>query len=103
MRRTHQWHKVLYHLVIWACGNKAFTIIQCEVPFETRNAGHECQMESSYSEKRPGVTPDMNSADKVEMFNAFLASVFNSNDKPWDYQDPELEACDCRNNKLLAN
>lgn len=90
----------MYQLVVWACGKKAFTIIKCEVPFETGNAGHECQTECSNSEKRPGVIPDMNSADKVERFNAFLASVFNTNDKPWDYQDPELEACDCRNNKL---
>lgn len=37
------------------------------------------------------------------MFNAFLASVFNTNDLPWTPQSPDLEDHDCRNNKLPAN
>ncbi|KAK4816746.1 hypothetical protein QYF61_022298 [Mycteria americana] len=32
--------------------------------------------------------------DKVEMFNAFFTSVFNTDDGPWDSQSPVLEDCD---------
>ncbi|KAM9262915.1 protein shortage in chiasmata 1 ortholog [Morus bassanus] len=38
--------------------------------------------------------------DKAEMFNAFFASVFNTNDGPWDTQSPVLEDHDWRNDKL---
>jgi len=33
----------------------------------------------------------------VKAFNAFLASVFNINDRPWAAQSSELEDHDCRN------
>ena len=32
--------------------------------------------------------------DKAEMFNAFFASVFNTDDGPWDPQSPVFEDCD---------
>lgn len=42
-------------------------------------------------------------ASNAEMFNAFFASVFSTNDGLWDHQRLEFEDCDCANNKLLAN
>ncbi|GAB0182551.1 mitochondrial enolase superfamily member 1 [Grus japonensis] len=41
--------------------------------------------------------------DKAEMFNAFFASVFNTDDGLWDPRCPELEDCDCGNDKLPAD
>ncbi|GAB0206461.1 mitochondrial enolase superfamily member 1 [Grus japonensis] len=41
--------------------------------------------------------------DKAEMFNAFFASVFNTDDGPWDPWSPVLEDCDWGDDKLLAN
>ncbi|GAB0181631.1 mitochondrial enolase superfamily member 1 [Grus japonensis] len=41
--------------------------------------------------------------DKAEMFNAFFASVFNTDDRLWDPSCPELEDCDCGNDKLPAD
>ncbi|GAB0208000.1 mitochondrial enolase superfamily member 1 [Grus japonensis] len=41
--------------------------------------------------------------DKAEMFNAAFASVFNTDDRLWDPRCPELEDCDCGNNKLPAD
>ncbi|KAK4830736.1 LOW QUALITY PROTEIN: hypothetical protein QYF61_013186 [Mycteria americana] len=38
--------------------------------------------------------------DKEKMFNAFFASVFNTDDGPYDPQSPVLEDCDCGNDKL---
>ena len=35
--------------------------------------------------------------EKVEAFNAFFASVFNNNDRPWAAQSPELEDHECGN------
>ncbi|KAM9591477.1 uncharacterized protein ACIBXB_006274 [Morphnus guianensis] len=40
--------------------------------------------------------------DKVETFNAFFASVLNTNDGPWDPQSPVLEDHDWGNDKLPA-
>ncbi|GAB0187060.1 mitochondrial enolase superfamily member 1 [Grus japonensis] len=41
--------------------------------------------------------------DKAETFNAFFASVFNTDDGLWDPSCPKLEDCDCGNNKLPAD
>ncbi|KAK4807129.1 hypothetical protein QYF61_018470 [Mycteria americana] len=41
--------------------------------------------------------------DKAETFNAFFASVFNTNDGPWDPQSPVLEHHDWGNDKLPAD
>ncbi|KAK4807113.1 hypothetical protein QYF61_018454 [Mycteria americana] len=41
--------------------------------------------------------------DKAEMFNAFFASVFNTDDGPWDPQSPVLEHHDWGNDKLPAD
>ncbi|GAB0196742.1 hypothetical protein GRJ2_002139500 [Grus japonensis] len=41
--------------------------------------------------------------DKAETFNAFFASVFNTDDGLWDPSCPELEDCDCGNDKLPAD
>ena len=41
--------------------------------------------------------------DKTEMFNAFFASVFHTDDGPWDPQSPVLEDLDWGNDKLPAN
>ena len=38
--------------------------------------------------------------DKAEMFNAFFALVFNTDDGLWDPQSPGLEHHDCENDKL---
>lgn len=38
--------------------------------------------------------------DKVELFNAFLAAVFNTDDAPRGFQCPELENHDCKNDPL---
>ncbi|GAB0210394.1 hypothetical protein GRJ2_003505200 [Grus japonensis] len=41
--------------------------------------------------------------DKVETFNAFFASVFNTDDRLWDPSCPELEDRDCGKDKLPAD
>ncbi|GAB0188707.1 mitochondrial enolase superfamily member 1 [Grus japonensis] len=41
--------------------------------------------------------------DKAETFNAFFASVFNTDDGLWDPRCPELEDRDCGNDKLPAD
>ncbi|KAK4807141.1 hypothetical protein QYF61_018482, partial [Mycteria americana] len=41
--------------------------------------------------------------DKAETFNAFFASVFNTNDGPWDPQSPVLEHHDWGHDKLPAD
>ncbi|GAB0199179.1 mitochondrial enolase superfamily member 1 [Grus japonensis] len=41
--------------------------------------------------------------DKAETFNAFFASVFNTDDGLWDPSCPELEDRDCGNDKLPAD
>ncbi|GAB0204497.1 mitochondrial enolase superfamily member 1 [Grus japonensis] len=41
--------------------------------------------------------------DKAETFNAFFASVFNTDDGLWDPSCPKLEDRDCGNNKLPAD
>ncbi|GAB0179481.1 mitochondrial enolase superfamily member 1 [Grus japonensis] len=41
--------------------------------------------------------------DKAETFNAFFASVFNTDDRLWDPRCPELEDRDCGNDKLPAD
>lgn len=41
--------------------------------------------------------------DKVERFNAFFGSVFNSNNGPWAPEPGELEDDDWRNYKLPVN
>lgn len=38
--------------------------------------------------------------DNTETFNAFFTSVFNTDDGPWDHQNPELKDYDCGNDKL---
>ncbi|GAB0179602.1 mitochondrial enolase superfamily member 1 [Grus japonensis] len=41
--------------------------------------------------------------DKAEMFNATFASVFNTNDEPWDTLSPTSEDCDWGDDKLPAD
>ncbi|GAB0177321.1 potassium voltage-gated channel subfamily KQT member 1-like [Grus japonensis] len=41
--------------------------------------------------------------DKVETFNAFFTSVFNTTDGPWEPQSPVLEDCDWGDDKLPAD
>ncbi|RMC04164.1 hypothetical protein DUI87_18983 [Hirundo rustica rustica] len=41
--------------------------------------------------------------DKAETFNAFFASVFNTDDGPRGFQCPELEDYDCENDQLPVN
>ncbi|GAB0184195.1 mitochondrial enolase superfamily member 1 [Grus japonensis] len=41
--------------------------------------------------------------DKAETFNAFFASVFNTDDRLWDPRCPKLEDHDCGNDKLPAD
>ena len=41
--------------------------------------------------------------DKAETFNAFFASVFNTDDRPWDPQSPVFEDCDWGNDKPPAD
>lgn len=41
--------------------------------------------------------------DKAEMFSAFFASVFNTDDGLWGLRCPELEGCDCNNGQLPDN
>ncbi|KAJ7400347.1 rna-directed dna polymerase from mobile element jockey-like [Pitangus sulphuratus] len=41
--------------------------------------------------------------DKAEVFNAFFASVFNTNDGPRGSQCPELEDHNCKNDQLTVN
>lgn len=67
MRRTRLLHKGLYHLVIWACGDKTLTITQCEVPLERGKACCKHQMEGSGSEKGLRVTADMKSPFPVQL------------------------------------
>jgi len=46
---------------------------------------------------------EVNHLTNREMFNAFFASVFNTNDGAWDPWSPVLEDCDWGDDKLQAN
>lgn len=41
--------------------------------------------------------------DEAEMFSAFFASVFNTDDGLWGLRCPELEDCDCNDGQLPDN
>ncbi|KAJ7414510.1 hypothetical protein WISP_84040 [Willisornis vidua] len=41
--------------------------------------------------------------DKAEVFDAFFASIFNTDDGPREFQCPQLEDHDCENDQLLIN
>ncbi|GAB0176455.1 mitochondrial enolase superfamily member 1 [Grus japonensis] len=57
----------------------------------------ELKLASTVGDNKKGVL------NKAETFNAFFTSVFNTDDRLWDPSCPELEDCDCGNNKLLAD
>ncbi|GAB0180473.1 spindle and kinetochore-associated protein 3 [Grus japonensis] len=63
-------------------------------------AGNTTRYESDFTDYCNKENRDI---DKAEMFNAFFASVFNTDDRLWDPSCPELEDRDCGNNKLPAD
>ncbi|GAB0206497.1 cAMP-dependent protein kinase inhibitor alpha [Grus japonensis] len=66
----------------------------------TAKGGSEITLVCCYDEVSHITNRDVG---KAEMFNAFFASVFNTDDGPWDPWSPVLEDCDWGDDKLLAN
>ncbi|GAB0210391.1 mitochondrial enolase superfamily member 1 [Grus japonensis] len=50
-----------------------------------------------------GLSVSDDTVESLWTFNAAFASVFNTDDGLWDPRCPELEDCDCGNNKLPAD